>query len=84
MISLFVGWMIRIYDTSKFITVNINVWNIVLNHVVLAAQVALIFLFDGLLLIGLELVCLIALLFVNMDIVKGLLKTGKRMVHSRK
>lgn len=84
MISLFVGWMIRIYDTSKFITVKINVWNIILNHVVLAAQVALIFLFDGVLLIGLELICLIALLFVNMDIVKGLLKTGKRIVHSRK
>ena len=84
MISLFVGWMIRIYDTSKFIIVKIDIKNIVANHIVLALQVFLIFKFDGLILIILETICLIILLFVNGDIVKGTIETIRRTIRSKK
>lgn len=84
MISLFVGWMIRIYDTSKFITVKINFMNLIANHVVLSVQILLIFLFNGPVLMVLQAVCLVILLVVNLEIVKGLFETIKKFMYSKK
>lgn len=84
MISLFVGWIIRIYDTSKFITVKINFMNLIANHVVLSVQILLIFLFNGSVLMVLQAVCLVILLVVNLEIVKGLFETIKKFMYSKK
>ncbi|MFM2489026.1 polysaccharide biosynthesis C-terminal domain-containing protein [Enterococcus avium] len=44
MVSLFVGWLIRIYDTRKFIKFSVNVKTLVSYHIVIFMQIVLIFL----------------------------------------
>lgn len=70
MLSLFIGWMIRIYDTKKFVNVKINWRNIVFNHIVLALQIIALFTFNGWLLLGLEFICFCLFLIVNSYLIK--------------
>ena len=53
--------------------------NLIANHVVLSVQILLIFLFNGPVLMVLQAVCLVILLVVNLEIVKGLFETIKNL-----
>ena len=58
--------------------------NLIANHVVLSVQILLIFLFNGPVVMGLQAVCLVILLVVNLEIVKGLFETIKKFMYSKK
>lgn len=75
MVSLFVGWLIRIYDTRKFIKFSVNVKTLVSYHIVIFMQIVLIFLFDNFKLIVLEFLIWLIFLFVNKDLIISFFKT---------
>ncbi|ROZ29038.1 hypothetical protein EGX28_19740 [Enterococcus avium] len=78
MVSLFVGWLIRIYDTRKFIKFSVNVKTLVSYHIVIFMQIVLIFLFDNFKLIVLEFLIWLIFLFVNKDLIISFFKTIRR------
>lgn len=67
-ISFFILWIIRIISTKKFVSVDINLKNIVLNHIILFIQI--FGLFQTIIYFGviIQLISLIFLIFINRDL----------------
>lgn len=80
MVSLFIGWLIRIYDTRKFVIVKIDWKNLAWNHLVIFFQIVLLFLFNNWLLLGMELLLFGLLLLIN----RSVLVEVKQALLSRK
>lgn len=72
-LSFFFIWIIRIVDTKKFISIRLNISNLILNHIVFILGICILF-FDNLLLSELgELILLILLITVNRKFVFGII-----------
>ena len=78
MVSLFVGWLIRIYDTRKFIKFAVNIKKLISYHIVIFIQIVLIFLFDDFKLIILEFLIWLLFLFINKDLIFSFFKSIRR------
>lgn len=79
-LSFFCIWLLRIYDTKKFININLNVKNILFNHI-LFLGVYLVLLLSNIYvseLIGLFL--LVLLLFVDKELTKNVFKIVKNRI----
>ncbi|GGD01182.1 lipopolysaccharide biosynthesis protein [Enterococcus wangshanyuanii] len=71
-ISFFVMWLIRLYDTKKYIETKIDWFNFVGNNLVLILQIILMFIFDSWILLILEWMLVCSVLMLNRMNVKRL------------
>lgn len=67
-------WIIRQRDTKKFVETRINFTNIVMNHVLIFFQMIILFTVTGKLMLIIEFLSVLGSLFVNKNVVFGLLK----------
>ncbi|MBO0472993.1 hypothetical protein IGL98_000828 [Enterococcus sp. DIV0840] len=68
-ISFFVMWIIRLYDTKKYIVTKIDWTNFVGNNLILICQIIIMFIFDMWSLLVLEFILVVVLLVMNRKIV---------------
>lgn len=83
-ISLFAGWMVRIYDTRSFVHIKIDWSRLIGNHMILLIQFILLFLVDAGLLMVIEFIMFIALMFFNKDIVSNFIEQFIKIIKRKK
>lgn len=79
-ISFFLLWIIRQKDTKKYVKTNLDIPNLVKNHVIIFAQITGLFLIDGIVLAICELVCLTIIVVINREPLLSLLKISLKKV----
>ncbi|SES96442.1 Membrane protein involved in the export of O-antigen and teichoic acid [Enterococcus malodoratus] len=73
-ISFFLVWIIRQKDTKRFVRTNLDIPNLVKNHIFIFSQIAGLYLLNGLGLIMWELSCLIIVLVINQEPILELIR----------
>lgn len=69
-ISFLVLWIVRIFGTKKFVTINIDLKNIVLNHIILVIQIVGLFQQNNLIGVLSQMIALFSCIIVNNAIFK--------------
>lgn len=68
MISFFIVWIIRIYDARKFVTIKLNIKELILSFLIILIQIFTLYLNNKIYLIG-EVLLLLLLIIVNKKII---------------
>lgn len=77
----FIGmFIIRLYDTRKFVKININVKKFTANNFILLFQILILYIFTGYIIIGLQLILFISIVFVNKQEINYLLKAFLNLI----
>lgn len=73
MVSFFIVWIIRIYDTRKFVTIKMNLKSLFLSLFIIFSQIDVLYIYDKYYII-VEIGLLVLLLLVNKNIFKFIIK----------
>lgn len=84
-LSFIMMFVLRYVDTKKFVTINVDRKAFLGNNLILLVQIWLLFNFEGIFLILIEIICFIILIFINRLLInllynvfiKGFLKLGR-------
>ncbi len=61
-------WIIRIIDTKKFITMQLAIKNLILNNMIVIAQIAVLLVFNGIVVWIVQTILFIVIIIVNYDL----------------
>ncbi|MGG5341704.1 lipopolysaccharide biosynthesis protein [Enterococcus sp. AZ192] len=78
-ISFFVLWLIRVKHTKKYIHIQLNISNLILNNLVILIQIILLFVLNGWILLFGEILMLTLSLFVNKGLIQSIFDLVKKM-----
>lgn len=79
-LSFGILWLIRVKDTRKFVKTDLNVINILLNHIIIGLQISIMFTIDGLQMYIINFLLLCVSFFVNRYIVFSLYRACIKIV----
>jgi len=82
-ISFFVMWIIRIFDTKKYIYMKIDIFNIIMNNCIIGVQTVLLFIYDGMMLLILEVLLFLILFFINRLLIKKVITLIKNILNRK-
>lgn len=79
MLGFFIMFVIRVYDTQKFVEMKIDISNFAFNHIIIFMQIGLLYYFNSWLLLLLEFICLLAVLVVNRNMFLAIFNRVKKV-----
>ncbi|OJG98707.1 flippase Wzx [Enterococcus termitis] len=79
-ISFFVLWLIRVKHTKKYIHIQLNIKNLILNNLLIFIQIIILFMLSGWTLLVGEILMFIISVFVNKNLVLSIFNLVKEMI----